>query len=136
MAELCRNAAHYAILKPLEITDMSKEWGVNPDIKNEPLYRPVNISFDTKLADYYGGTDWNAVKSADKTSSQAALVDNKLGSTAVTITMNSTMTGDYVDGPAVTTTPLDMPEQVSRTAFTALFPESVSILVSPNLSAY
>ncbi|MDO5446891.1 MAG: DUF4886 domain-containing protein [Prevotellaceae bacterium] len=117
MAELLKNAVHYACLKPFEITDMSKEWGVNPDMTNKPLNRPVNISFDSKRNAEYGGTTWNAVTNPAMSSVLEYIVDNKLGQTSVNVTMNTTMTGDYTDGAAETTTDWTMPQEVSQTAF-------------------
>ncbi|MCQ2113497.1 MAG: DUF4886 domain-containing protein [Bacteroidaceae bacterium] len=117
MAKLCQQAVNIAFKTPKTPTSMAEEWGVDPDIKNAPLARPVFVSFDSKKGQECAGTYWNVLQSADATGQIEKMVDNKFVKTGVKVAVVEPMTAGYVDGPTVTETEFDMPAAVSSTAF-------------------
>ncbi|WP_293302071.1 DUF4886 domain-containing protein [Pedobacter sp. UBA4863] len=107
-AAVAQNAAHRAVLKPFEITAM-------PDFLGEPgpLTAPVQIDF----GDLTASPNWNQVRTVTA-GTRINLKDSQgkeYGGLALTITER--FNAINTDGPAVTNTPFNMPENVSRRSF-------------------
>lgn len=107
-AAVAQNAAHRAILKPFEVTPMTDFLG-----EAGPLTAPVLIDF----GDLTASPNWNQVRTVT-TGTRVNLKDSQgkeYGGLALTITER--FNAINADGPAVTNTPLNMPENVSRRSF-------------------
>jgi len=107
-AAVAQNAAHRAVLKPFEITQMNDFLG-----EPGPLTAPVQIDF----GDLTASTNWNQVRTVTA-GTRVNLKDSQgkeYGGLALTITER--FNAINADGPAVTNTPFNMPENVSRRSF-------------------
>lgn len=107
-AAVAQNAAHRAVLKPFEITQMNDFLG-----EPGPLTAPVQIDF----GDLTASPNWNQVRTVTA-GTRANLKDSQgkeYGGLALTITER--FNAINADGPAVTNTPFNMPENVSRRSF-------------------
>lgn len=107
-AAVAQNAAHRAVLKPYEVTPMTDFLG-----EPGPLTAPVQIDF----GDLTASPNWNQVRTVTA-GTRVNLKDaqgKEYGGLALTITER--FNAINADGPAVTTTPFNMPENVSRRSF-------------------
>lgn len=128
LARLCQEAVALAYNNPKSPTSMAEKWGVNPDIKNEPLARPIFISFDSKTADDCAGSYWNVITSASPASQLNEMVDNRFVKTSAKIAIVSGMNAAANDGCRQTDTAWDMPASVSSSAFTTT--DTARIIIS------
>ena len=107
-AKIAQNAAHFAILKPNEVTPMTDFLG-----EGGPLTNPVQIGFGK--SDPIAGWNWVGGFTAG---TRATLKDNagkEYGGLAVAITER--FTGENATGVAATNTPFNMPSAISSRAY-------------------
>lgn len=107
-AAVAQNAAHRAVLKPFEVTPMTDFLG-----EAGPLTAPVLLDF----GDLTASPNWNQVRTVT-VGTRVNLKDSQgkeYGGLALTITER--FNAINADGPAATTTPFNMPENVSRRSF-------------------
>lgn len=92
LAQLCKDAVSAALAQPKAITSLADKWGVNPDVKNEPIARKISISLEADKADELMGTEWNIIDATDITSSVENLIDKAFVPTAVKVSVNKAFT--------------------------------------------
>lgn len=109
-AEIAQHAAHYAVQKPDEVTDMVdyKTWN-NPG-------NPISaILIDFGLNSSSDG--WNAFTEPRPPFTLANLKDEDGTSSGITIELIDRFNGDNLNGPLTTNTSLNMPEAVSSNSY-------------------
>lgn len=94
LAQLCKDAVTAALANPKEITSLADKWGVNPDVKNEPLPRKINISLQPERTNELMGSQWNIVDATDITCSVENLIDEAYVPTAVRVSVNKAFTAE------------------------------------------
>ncbi len=108
-AEIARTAAHYAVQKPNQVTDMV-DYKKNKD--QEDLPYGFYIDFGSSLSP----SPWNNVNSISSTT-PIALTDSEGGASSVTIAVTKAFGGINTEGPGSTTTSLKMPSSASSDSF-------------------
>ena len=111
--QIAQNAAHYAVLKPNEVTDMVEFKNEEGDKDNEKvLENPILIDFGSVTSP----DPWNNISSVSSTS-RVELWDNKGNSTGIKISVSDPFGGINTIGETTTTTTWNMPESVSKDSF-------------------
>jgi hypothetical protein len=105
-ASIAQNAAHYAVLKPNEVTPMVTFQG------DGSFTGHININLGTAAAP----SGWNGLTGFTAGSS-VALKNNTNNYTGITATVTERFNGQNTDGATTTTTELQMPPEVSRTSY-------------------
>jgi len=105
---IAQNAAHLAVLKPNEITEMTDFQGGNSGL----LESPVLLDFGNNAA----SESWNQINSF--LAGTSINLKDSLGSyIGLKLSLTERFNGVNADGPRTTDTPLDMPENVSRYSY-------------------
>jgi len=111
--KIAQHAAHYAVLKPKEVTDMVDFKNEEAEtINNEILQNPILIDFGNIAT----ASPWNNVASVSSTG-RIELFDNKGNATGIHIQVSDAFGGINQTGESVTTTIWDMPSSVSKDSF-------------------
>jgi len=107
-ALVAQNAAHLAVLKPFEVTPMLNFQG-----ESGPLLAPVLINFGDNAVQ----PSWNRVSTV--TAGTKVNLKDSQGKEYIGLSLTITERFNAIngDGPAVTNTPFNMPELVSRKSF-------------------
>lgn len=105
-ASIAQNAAHYAILKPNEVTPMLSFQG------NGSFTGHININLGLAAAP----AGWNGLTGFTAGSS-VALKNNTNNYTGINATVTERFNGQNTDGASTTTTELQMPTEVSKNSF-------------------
>lgn len=108
-ASLAQHAAHYAILKPNEITSLA-DFNRGEAVE---LTLPVNIDFGATLT----SSPWNNLSSMLEGASLSGLTDSAGNVTTVSITVNDRFGGPNANGSTTTTTALNLPGNATRDSF-------------------
>ncbi|WP_228384103.1 DUF4886 domain-containing protein [Sphingobacteruim zhuxiongii] len=107
-ASIAQNAAHLAVLKPYEVTPMTDFQGGN----GGPLTSAVLIDFGNNAA----SERWNQL--SNFLAGTSASLKDSLGSyTGIKASITERFNGINADGPTSTSTPLNMPSNVSKYAY-------------------
>lgn len=104
-AEIAQNAAHYAVLKPNEITSIS---GTIPEDNTIVPEYPINVNFGKISA----SSAWNNITPAMQNISDLKDSEGNATGTAVMVT-DGFSAAENTAGPIVTDTPINMPSDVS-----------------------
>jgi len=107
-SSIAQNAAHFAVLKPFEVTQMTDFQGG----AGGPLTSAVLIDFGNNAA----SDRWNQLSSF-LAGTSASLKDSLGSYTGIKATITERFNGVNADGPTTTTTPLNMPANVSKYAY-------------------
>lgn len=105
-ASIAQNAAHYAVLKPNEVTPMLTFQG------DGTFTGHININLGTAAAP----AGWNGLTGFTANSS-VSLKNNTNNYTGISASITERFNGQNTDGATTTTTELQMPAEVSRTSF-------------------
>jgi len=108
-AIIAKNAAHFAILYPDEITSMV---GFAPEVPTE-LNKNININFGNATT----SLNWNNIISIGVGQTITNLVDNEGKSTGISIVITDAFGGINTVGPSATTTSFNIPASVSQSSF-------------------
>ena len=117
-ANMCRNAAHKAILNPKEVTSLSDDFGVDPDAVVSPLDRPVRVNFG--VSDGSGTSSdcvWNNMTAYVKDASLTGLYNSAGYGTDLKINISQAFAGVETSGASTTETSLNMTSKMSRSSF-------------------
>ncbi|WP_246163491.1 DUF4886 domain-containing protein [Sphingobacterium humi] len=107
-AALAQNAAHFAVEKPYEVTELTEFQGGS----SGPLTSAVLIDFGNNAA----SERWNQINSF--LAGTAVNMKDSLGNlSGIQLEITERFNGVNADGPTVTTTPLNMPANVSRYSY-------------------
>ncbi|WP_149525977.1 DUF4886 domain-containing protein [Sphingobacterium hotanense] len=107
-SSIAQNAAHLAVLKPYEVTQMTDfQGGVGG-----PLTSAVLIDFGNNAA----SERWNQLSSF-LAGTSASLKDSLGSYTGIKATITERFNSVNADGPTTTTTPLNMPANVSKYSY-------------------
>lgn len=105
---IAQNAAHFAILKPNEVTPMTDFQGG----ASGPLTSSVLLDFGNNAA----ATHWNQINSF--LAGTSINLKDSIGSyVGIKLTITERFNGVNADGPTTSTTPLNMPATVSRYSY-------------------
>lgn len=127
-AAVAQNAAHMAVLKPFEITEMTNFQG-----EGGPLLSPVLLDFGNGTA----STSWNQIKSflvGTKVNLKDSQGKEYIG---LSLTITERFNGENTAGAATSSTPFNMPSTVSVRSFfgnskrvfsSLLIPQSVFVI--------
>lgn len=107
-ASISQNAAHFAMLKPNEITEMTDFQGGDAG----PLISAVLLDFGNNAASNH----WNQITSF-LAGTQINLKDSLGSYVGLKLNITARFNGVNADGPQTTTTALDMPSAVSRYSY-------------------
>lgn len=107
-ASIAQNAAHFAIIKPYEITEMTDFQGG----EGGPLESAVLLDFGNNAA----SESWNHINSF-LPGGRINLKDSLGSFVGLGLTISERFNGVNGDGPRETDTPFDMPENVSRYSY-------------------
>jgi len=107
-SSIAQNAAHFAVLKPFEVTQMTDFQGG----AGGALTSAVLIDFGNNAA----SDRWNQLSSF-LAGTSASLKDSLGSYTGIKATITERFNGVNADGPTATTTPLNMPANVSKYAY-------------------
>lgn len=107
-ARIAQNAAHFALLKPNEVTEMTDFQGG----AGGPLTSAVLLDFGNNAASNH----WNQINSF-LAGTQINLKDSLGSYVGLKLNMTARFNGINADGPTTTTTPLNMPSTVSRYSY-------------------
>ena len=111
--KIAQHAAHYAVLKPKEVTDMVEFKEEEPEKENnDVLQHPIFIDFGSATS----ATPWNNVTSVSSTS-RIQLCDNQGNNTGVNIKIADPFGGVNTNGETTTTTSWDMPGSATKDSF-------------------
>jgi hypothetical protein len=112
--ELARTAAHYAVLSPQSVTDMS-DFYIIPNAGTFILTNPVNINFGKKQA----AIPWNNMSGFEQGVSIVALLDTLGEETPLTIEITDAFCGINYNGPAegLTSEEWKLPPEVTSESF-------------------
>ncbi|RZM29704.1 MAG: DUF4886 domain-containing protein [Pedobacter sp.] len=105
---IAQNAAHLAVLKPFEVTEMTAFQGGN----GGPLESPVLVDFGNAAR----SESWNQI-SAFIAGSKINLKDSLNSYVGLSLTIVNRFNGINTNGATATTTPLNMPDNVSSRNF-------------------
>ena len=94
LAQLCKDAVTAALAQPKQITSLADKWSVNPDVKNQPLPRQINISLQTDREDELMGSKWNFIDATDPMAVVDNLIDTAYVATPVRASVNKAFTSD------------------------------------------
>jgi len=111
--KIAQNAAHYAVLKPREVTDMIDFKNEEEEtVNNEILQNPIFIDFGTITT----VSPWNNIVSVSSTG-RIELFDKEGNATGIYIQVSDAFGGVNQNGESVTSTTWNMPESVSKDSF-------------------
>ncbi len=116
-AEIARHAAHYAVLRPKEVTVLVDYQHEAPN--EQVLVYPVYLDFGINIS----GTPWNNMSSYNS-GKLADLLDGQGTPTGINIELTDAFSGDNTLGPENNT--LGLPAQVSNDAFWGSATDNVS----------
>lgn len=105
-ASIAQNAAHYAVLKPNEVTPMLTFQG------DGSFTGHININLGTAAAP----TGWNGL-TGFTVGSSVSLKNNTNNYTGISATVTERFNGQNTDGATTTNTELQMPSEVSRSSY-------------------
>ncbi|MFT3751544.1 MAG: DUF4886 domain-containing protein [Paludibacter sp.] len=108
-ANIARNAAHYAIVTPDNVTSMKDFTAETPTTSDKNIY----INFGNATTTAY----WNNFTSTASGQSIANLVNNEGSNSGISMTINDAFGGVNTAGPAATTTSFNFPATVTQNSF-------------------
>ena len=108
-AKIAKNAAHYAVLHPDEVTSMAD---FAPDIPAE-LRENININFGSATTELF----WNNIGSTNIGSTITNLTDNGGNSTGISFEINDAFGGLNSAGPTTTSSTFNIPPSVTQNSF-------------------
>lgn len=112
-AKIAQNGAHYAVLKPKQVTDMVDFKEEEPEKENNKvLEHPIFIDFGSATS----ASPWNNVTSVSSTS-RIQLNDKQGNNTGINIKISDPFGGVNTNGETSTTTSWDMPDSATRDSF-------------------
>jgi len=107
-ASIAQNAAHFAVLKPFEVTTMTDFQGGS----GGPLASAVLLDFGNNAA----SERWNQISSF-LAGTSVGLKDSLGSYTGMKLSITERFNGVNADGPTTTVTPLNMPSNVSKYSY-------------------
>jgi hypothetical protein len=117
-ANMCRTAAHAAIVNPTSVTSLSNEYGVNPDATFNPLDRNVLVNFGIGTGELPVGTDvWNNLTSFIEGASPDNIYNVRGYNTDLKVSVVKPFAGVVANGKSATTNAMNLPSNASRSSF-------------------
>ncbi|MEA4976267.1 MAG: DUF4886 domain-containing protein [Paludibacter sp.] len=108
-AKIAKNAAHYAVLHPDEVTSMAD---FTPDIPTE-LNENINVNFGGASNERF----WNNIVSTNIGYTVSNLTDKDGNSTGISIEINDAFGGLNSVGPTTTSSSFNIPPSVTQNSF-------------------
>ena len=127
-AEMCQHAVHEAIIHPKSISSLADTYGVNPDAKPKVIDRPLMINFGIGVgSSAVSQYSWNSLTTTLTGANVGNLYNSKGYGTEVKVSIEKPFDGVSSIGTTSSTTALDMPSNVSKSAFYGTTESSVII---------
>ncbi len=108
-AEIAKLAAHSAVLKPFEVTQLNAYQAKGNELSKYPIY----IGF----GDAQAYDNWNNLTYFNSGSEISNLLDEKGGFTGIKLTLVEGFNSKNTSGQKATNTALDMPDDISASSF-------------------